>query len=85
MKSSKIFERIVEAVWRESFDDFAERVLEKKTRDVSSIGWKTIRAAREPERHNPNRININHCLRVRVEDTHHSWKRLHIHLGLPMD
>ena len=28
--------------------DVVDNVLEKKTRDVSSIGWNTIRAMREP-------------------------------------
>ena len=52
MKRSNIERRIWEAVLREFLllleDD--ESVLEKKTRDVSSIGWKIIRATREPDR-----------------------------------
>ena len=60
------------------FED-EDSVFEKKTRDVSSIGWKMIRAANEPD------LTVSK-VRVVVEmNSHRSSMPPHSHLGRPRD
>ena len=45
-RTIKTFDAVCSESWELTV--VAERVLEKNSRDVSSIGWKTIRAASDP-------------------------------------
>ena len=81
VNNSRITKSVSDAMRRASTEGapLAESVFEKKTRDVSSIGWKMIRAANEPD------LTVS-TVRVVVEmNSHHSSMPPHSHLGRPRD
>ena len=72
---------VCSASWSISWDDDddgEDRDLEKKTRDVSSMGWNRTRATREPALH-----QVGECDPATF--THHNWMRQRTRLGLPAD